>query len=687
MKIHFIFPPIWECDTPYISIPCLAAYLHKAGHQVTAIDLNIKIQNKILNSEEQKRIVARLRKMLVCEIDAEKKKHIQEVMALADMVDFQVFDQAKDILKTSIEIKEIVWAKRILEIGRYIYSAQYFPAQFFSNEYSISGNRISSISSLMKIVNRSDRNVFSGYLKRYAKNISGKFDVIGISVAGTNQLIAAFTLAKYIKQEDSGVKICLGGAVLPYMRNSIYHSPELFHWFDYMIVGEGESALLRLLEFFEDKCDINDVPNILYAKNGQVIKAKGKMCENVHKLPTVDYSYVEWDDYFFKDKVISYLASRGCYWNKCSFCGLTANYGQKYRVKNAEQIVSELEELSNTNNCRYIVFNDEALTAFEIKSIAEEILRRDLKIYWSCLCRLDKQHNKETFQLAYKAGLRIISFGLENGSQKVLDLMNKGIELEIAQRVIRNSSEAGIWNNIYLMLGFPGETEEDIQHTKKFLEESESYIDTLGYGEFRLDGYSKVFRQPEKYGIWIEKYSKDYFGPDYSFKRNSNNSLEYIKQFEKYLLKFKFHPSYFIGIDLNILLTNLSQNRKDIIKEQIILSNKHRQAAYLLTSGSFSDIYVKSCIENYKCIDNEREKVYLFYSRLSGMSIQLIGDLDILLHEAKKGSMLNVIIKKYLEKYKGACDYQLLEDFLKNVVFHLSNIELMRVEERVKKWR
>lgn len=60
-----------------------------------------------------------------------RKKHIQEVMALADMVDFQVFDQAKDILKTSIEIKEIVWAKRILEIGRYIYSAQYFPAQFF----------------------------------------------------------------------------------------------------------------------------------------------------------------------------------------------------------------------------------------------------------------------------------------------------------------------------------------------------------------------------------------------------------------------------------------------------------------------------------------------------------------------------------------------------------------------------
>lgn len=159
--------------------------------------------------------------------------------------------------------------------------------------------------------------------------------------------------------------------------------------------------------------------------------------------------------------------------------------------------------------------------------------------------------------------------------------------------------------------------------------------------------------------------------------------MEYIKQFEKYLLKFKFHPSYFIGIDLNILLTNLSQNRKDIIKEQIILSNKHRQAAYLLTSGSFSNIYVKSCIENYKYIDNEREKVYLFYSRFSGMSIQLLGDLDILLQEAKKGSMLNVIIKKYLEKYKGACDYQLLEDFLKSVVFHLSNIELMRVEERV----
>ena len=166
MKIHFIFPPLWECDSPYISIPTLAAFLRKQGHDVSAIDLNIKIQNKILDTEELKRTVKYLRELLDSESDEMKRNHIQEVLALTELLDFSVFDQAKKVLKTKKDIKEVVWAKKILEIGRYIYSAQFFPAHFFSNEYAINGKTINTISTLMDIAHQTTTNIFGDYLRQ-----------------------------------------------------------------------------------------------------------------------------------------------------------------------------------------------------------------------------------------------------------------------------------------------------------------------------------------------------------------------------------------------------------------------------------------------------------------------------------------------------------------------------------------
>lgn len=683
MKIHFIFPPIWECNAPYTSIASLAAYLKRAGYQVTAVDLNIKIQNEILKSEELIRTVRRLEKTLEYESDEEKIKHIKEVIELSKLIDFNEFSRAIDVLKSETDINKVVRAKRILEIGRYIYSAQYYPEQFFSYEYRVKGVQISTISSLLEIVNRQEQHIFEECIKQYVESILEEYDLIGISVASTYQLIAALTIAKYIKKNNSGTKVCLGGAVLPYMRDSIKNSLEIFDFFDYVIIGEGETALLKLLEYLQGKYNLENVPNIFYANNGMVIESHFKEYEDVCKLPIMDYQVTNWDKYWTAKRMISYLGSRGCYWNKCNFCGLTSNYGQKYRTKPAKIIVDEIEELCCVNKTNYIIFNDEALTAFEIKTISEEILKRRVKIYWSCLCRLDKQHNIEIFRLAYSAGLRIISFGLENGSKRILEMMNKGIDLEIAEKVIRGSSEAGIWNNIYLMLGFPGETEEDIQYTKIFLEKNKRYIDTLGYGEFRLDGYSDVYDNPGKYNIRISSHAKDYFGPDYSFEYIKTEDRSYIKSFENYLLQFEFNPSYFTGIDLNLLLMNLANNKKKIIKDQIFKENEYRRDAYTVLNKKNDYLYLKNYIKNYQWLEcGVQGKMYIFYSTFTGMSIQLIGDLDIFLKETKKGERMQNIIKKYVEKYGETVDCEILEDFLRNIAFHLAGIGLMDIQER-----
>ena len=133
--------------------------------------------------------------------------------------------------------------------------------------------------------------------------------------------------------------------------------------------------------------------------------------------------------------------------------------------------MEDLTVLQNKHNIHHVMFNDEMLPPARLRSISETIIRHDFNISWLALARLDKNFNRTTFCLGYSAGLRFLTFGLEAGSQTLLNKMNKGID----------SNEAGIWNNVFLLLGFPGETCEEFTETIEFMKKNGHVIDSL-YG-------------------------------------------------------------------------------------------------------------------------------------------------------------------------------------------------------------
>ncbi|HEX9260972.1 MAG TPA: radical SAM protein, partial [Candidatus Bathyarchaeia archaeon] len=166
-----------------------------------------------------------------------------------------------------------------------------------------------------------------------------------------------------------------------------------------------------------------------------------------------------------------YLAtSRGCvYW--CEFCTTVRMHGRKYRIRSPKNVVDELEFLHKTYNVINFTFCDDAFTVDQSRTeeLCKDILKRDLKIKWNCGTRVDML-TKELLVKMKEAGCISVWFGVESGSQQVLDAMKKGITPELTMRVFSWVREVGLKPVPNVILGFPGETKESAWKTIKFVE-------------------------------------------------------------------------------------------------------------------------------------------------------------------------------------------------------------------------
>jgi hypothetical protein len=679
MMINLIFPPLWECDAPYSSTAYLSAYLKKNGLKVNCCDLNIAVQNYILSEQGMMEAVNRLKSDLLYMAE-EKGDYLRKILSLYELVGMENILKAVEILKETKDIKSIIRAKRICEIGRLLYSAPYYPAFFDANRYHSGIGEINDIETLLKAIEDRDKNIFYSFLAQYVNDHIAEYDVWGISIASANQLVPAFTLAKIIKTRNSQKKIVIGGAILPYMYTAILNSPELFWYADCFIFGEGETPLIKWLEYLKGTIAIERIPNIMYLEQGLVKTTAEQTIENINSLDTPDYSDIAWESYFSSQHITSYISSRGCYWNKCSFCGLTSNYSQVYRIRDIKLVLDDISTLVSTDGIQYINFNDEALSSNRLRQLAEGILARNLKFYWTCLCRLDNNLESDLFHLCYKAGLRIISFGLESASETLLKKMNKGIHLNSVPDILKNSHEAGIWNNVYLILGFPGEQDKDINITKDFLTNYGEYIDSLGYGSFRLDGYSKVYKNPQDFGISRKPVNIKYFGPDYPFRYEEEQSLlDKIRNFDENIRHEKYYHENFSCVDVNNLFLLMGEfNKKEIWENcfKEILNNRKEYDYYLENKPDSLFFQLKNINSLKVSLSKGSCSLYLFHDKTGGC-IELDGRMELIIEKIRCVSNYNEIIN-YIEELFPVKP-EISKEILKQLIMHLRSIDAVTI--------
>ena len=264
--------------------------------------------------------------------------------------------------------------------------------------------------------------------------------------------------------------IVKGAPFITYNTNAIYENT----FINYVIMGEAEFTLRDILNGVPDE----DILGICYRKNFQAEKnEKRPFIENLDLIPFPARHLVDNSIYTRPDngKVQAVIkVSRGCPFH-CFFCLATPVSGSKVRVRSAENIVAELRECVEKYNIRNFVFWSDIFN-FDREwtlNLCKKIIESGLKITWSSNTRADTMDD-EMASLMYKSGCRLVSLGVESGSQKMLDHIGKKITLDDIRNTVKilKKNKIKIYN--YFVIGLPWETEETVEETVKFAIELDS---------------------------------------------------------------------------------------------------------------------------------------------------------------------------------------------------------------------
>ena len=591
MKTILVFPPVWESSTPYSSLAVLSAFLKANKVETDIMDLNIETQYLILTDPSYIRnTIKTLEKHREQYSDPLRLDSINLALNLYKQF-YSIFNKnIVDRIQNADNQKEEMRYKIITNYLRFIVSTPYYPTVFSELSYTTK-RELNSVKNIIDEVESEERNIFLSIYEKYFLDEFLKYDIVGISIASTNQLVPGFTLAKLLKRKKPGIKIIVGGAVLPYLENHIKCNYDLFRYGDFFIIGEGETALLKCIRYLHGEGNLNDIPNTLYWNGKNVVSNKMNIIEDVNQLPIPDYSEYPLKKYFTRKIALPYLASRGCYWNKCSFCSLTCSYGNKYRQRDNAKIEEDLIFLSENYKFDRLVFNDEALTARRIGEVADIIEKNKINLKWNCLARLNNNYNDEILTKAKRSGLLMLSLGLESGSQRTLDKMNKGINVKEVPYIIKQLKKHRIWVNLYFIIGFPTETEEDFIESLNFIKDNEHYIDSLSYTLFRLESNSKIFISPKDYDVVQikEKENIDFFGPDYQYETNVYQQYELNSRYNRLYntIDQKVYNPNNIYFDFDSIFSFLCEDKQEELFKEIYLNVKHKEEIDLISINSF----------------------------------------------------------------------------------------------------
>lgn len=298
----------------------------------------------------------------------------------------------------------------------------------------------------------------------------GPFDWIGVS-----GLITTFRYLRFLVpllRRTYHVPIVVGGG-------GITSAPEVYMETlhpDYGVVGEGEYTGLDICKVVAGEMAAKDAPGVVYLDDGKIAFAPPRELEkNLDNFPPPAFDLLDMNAYaevvkhgYPTGRELAILATRGCPWH-CAFCYHIFGRGVRYR--SPQRVVDEMQFLMEKYGATSFLFGDECLTAKKafVHEFCNEILKRGLKVEWMCYTRADTL-DEETMALMVDAGCFQVGYGIESGSQHILDSMDKRIKVDTARDAILMARRHFRRVGSTMIFGAPEESDETIAETVEFLE-------------------------------------------------------------------------------------------------------------------------------------------------------------------------------------------------------------------------
>lgn len=320
---------------------------------------------------------------------------------------------------------------------------------------------------------------------------------IGISVHGINRALSKL-FVKALRERMPGIVIVVGGYDCVYREIG----PRIFPDFDYMFIGETEMTLGTFIRDLTVGKKPKDLPGIISRFDSpERVWAEPPLLEN---LDSAGFPRYEWSDLglymnYAGNRIMPITATRGCKWGKCRFCAECF----PFRKRSSRNVVDEIEYFAQQGIYSF-VFNESDVNGEPqlLSDICSEIIRRDLNVHLMGQLRIDKKNTKEHFALLAKAGFKYLRFGIDGWTDKILRLQRKGYKMDLVLENLRNCKKVGLFSAVNIVVGIPGETEEDVDDMIKNLLHYSNYYDMLSQANtLILAGGSHYYKNPEKHGI------------------------------------------------------------------------------------------------------------------------------------------------------------------------------------------
>ncbi|MDD3813649.1 MAG: radical SAM protein [Desulfocapsaceae bacterium] len=508
-----IYPPFADPTWPYVSLPTLKGYLGRRGIPVTVRDLNVEafsvLTAESTTDEWQQRLSARFqvlngRDSLTLSEQMEYRR-VAEALPL-----FQDFAALITVMRDEVSFYD----RAVYSAGRdgiedlfQIMEAVYFPFRFNCNraDHLVAPWDFTLLDSY---ITQRTSPLDHFYRQQLAELEPPRF--VGISLTFVSQIPEAFYLCLLLRDAFPGCFLMLGGPCLDLM---VRHGrPEvvsrILDHVDAITMQEGEKTLEQLLPLLADGLPDQEqlaaIPNLI---------SRDKVSGVVHQGPpwvldlvesvAPDYSDLDLKLYLAPSSMLLYSPTRGCYWNKCSFCGYGFNQSgaHAYREIPVQQAVADLRALQEQFGVANFYLSCDVLSPDYAFRLAQEILDTGLEVYWSTDLRIEAAYTPERCRLLYLSGLRAVAFGVESCSQAVLRLMHKGTSPERIRSVNRHFHQAGISTAWMTFLGHPGEGFKEAKATLDLLAAERKVVDQFIVGTFGLTPGSRIACRPEEFGI------------------------------------------------------------------------------------------------------------------------------------------------------------------------------------------
>lgn len=561
MKVLFITPPMTQLNTPYPATAYLTGFLKKQGYAVSQRDLAIDLVLSLLSQQGLQHIFNEIEQNYADYEDEELPDPIYHFMANFSAYQHCIEPTIKFLQGKNPTLAPRIASRSLLPEGSrfdHLYDMEELNDDLLGTAFGQMGVQDKAkflatlfIDDLADVIQQGIDPNFQ--ITRYGESLASSnssFDalyeqlqqpqnlidhcinelvkrylqqeqpeIIGLTVPFPGNLLGALKIARSCKQINPNLIIEMGGGYVNTELRSL-QEPRIFQYIDYITLDDGERPILTLLEYLTGQRSDNELFRTYRLINQQVVYSQN---HTLHDIPhkdtgTPSYQGLNLDHYLSLCEMLNPMhriwsdgrwnkltVAKGCYWAKCSFCDINLNYIHDYDAAGANLIVDRIEQLIQETGETGFHFVDEAAPPKALFAMAEKLIERDVCISWWGNIRFEKTFNAEQCQLLADSGCIAMSGGLEVASNRLLQLMKKGVSVEQVAQVTKNFSEAGILVHAYLMYGFPSQTEQETVDALEMVRQMMALncFQSAYWHRFAATIHSPVGLHPEQYGIQL----------------------------------------------------------------------------------------------------------------------------------------------------------------------------------------